>query len=87
MRERKEIERYLFWRPPSPPRSSEKFLRFHQHQLNHIEKRQSPISIDRKKESEGEREREREKEREGQREGDGQKESDSPLEQSPSHGH
>lgn len=38
------IKRYLFWRPPSPPRSSEKFLRFHQQQLNHREKRHSPIS-------------------------------------------
>ena len=68
VRERKEIKRYLFWRPPSPPRSSEKFLRFHQHQLNHREKRQSPISIDRKKERERERERERETERETERE-------------------
>lgn len=38
------MKRYLFWRPPSPPRSSEKFLRFHQQQLNHREKRHSPIS-------------------------------------------
>lgn len=38
------IKRYLFWRPPSPPRSSEKFLRFHQQQLDHREKRHSPIS-------------------------------------------
>lgn len=27
------MKRYLFWRPPSPPRSSEKFLQFHQHRL------------------------------------------------------
>lgn len=38
------MKRYLFWRPPSPPQSSEKFLRFHQQQLNHREKRHSPIS-------------------------------------------
>lgn len=35
------MKRYLFWQPPSPPRSSEKFLRFHQQQLNHREKRQA----------------------------------------------
>lgn len=38
------MKRYLFWRPPSPPRSSEKFLRFHQQQLNHREKRHNPIN-------------------------------------------
>lgn len=38
------MKRYLFWQPPSPPRSSEKFLRFHQQQLNHREKGHSPIS-------------------------------------------
>lgn len=44
--ERKAMKHYLFWQPPSPPRSSEKFLRFHQHQLNHKEKRHSPITTD-----------------------------------------
>lgn len=43
------IKRYLFWRPPSPPRSSEKFLRFRQQQLNHREKRHSPISGEKEK--------------------------------------
>lgn len=47
--ERNESEAYLFWQPPSPPRSSEKFLRFHQHQLNHKEKK-SPMSTDGEKE-------------------------------------
>lgn len=32
-KEGRAMNRYLFWRPPSPPRSSEKFLQFHQHRL------------------------------------------------------
>ena len=47
-RGRNESKHYLFWRPPSPPRSSEKFLQFHPPQLNHKERTHSPISTDRK---------------------------------------
>lgn len=61
--ERNKLKHYLFWQPPSPPRSSEKFLRFHQHQLNHKEKRHSPISTDIKKEGETEGGRETDRER------------------------
>lgn len=64
---KKGMRHYLFWRLPSPPRSSERFLRFHQYQLNHEEKRHSPISGEREREGEraraGEGERERERER------------------------
>lgn len=36
-----ESKQYLFWQPPSPPQSSEKFLLFPRHQLNHKEERKS----------------------------------------------
>lgn len=65
--ERKETKHYLFWRLPSPPRSSEKFLRFHQHQLDHKEKTQPHQHW----------QKEREIERET--EGGTQTESDSPI--------
>lgn len=35
------MKRYLFWRPPSPPRSSEKFLQFLQHRLKKKNKEKS----------------------------------------------
>lgn len=89
-RKKRREKRYLFWRPPSPPRSSEKFLRFPQHQLNHREKKKSPMSTDR-------REREAEGDGEGGREGGGRQTErerredrewqSSSLQPSSSHGH
>lgn len=56
------MKRYLFWRPPSPPRSSEKFLQFHQHRLKKKSQRKKtqPHYLRVKKKRVRERARERE---------------------------
>lgn len=58
--ERKKNKSYLFWQPPSLPRSSEKFPRFHK--LNHKKRRHSPIKHRQKRRGEKDKKWRRERE-------------------------